>query len=100
MVQKQVTMDFASRELHYRDPDGQKVILPFSCHAVTLLGDNGERRAVVRLAKTVKLQTNTQSMLQVHVDAEEGTTGVFCRSRPARSTWSSRQRWTRSARGW
>jgi hypothetical protein len=32
---------------------------------------------VVRLTKTVKLQTNTQSMLQVHVDAEDGTTGVF-----------------------
>jgi len=77
MVQKQVKMDFACRELKYRDPYGQKVILPFTCHAVTSLGDNGERRAVVRLAKTVKLQTNTQSMLQVHVDAEEGTTGVF-----------------------
>ncbi|KAE9069150.1 hypothetical protein PF010_g26770 [Phytophthora fragariae] len=78
MVERQVKMDFGSRELKYLDVTGQKVILLFTCHGVsTLLQAGQERRAVVRLAKTVKLATNTRSVVQMKVDAEDGTTGVF-----------------------
>ncbi|KAE8898726.1 hypothetical protein PF003_g17745 [Phytophthora fragariae] len=78
MVERQVKMDFGSRELKYHDVTGQKVILPFTCHGVSTLQQAGqERRAVVRLAKTVKLATNTRSVVQMKVDAEDGTTGVF-----------------------
>ncbi|KAE8889918.1 hypothetical protein PF001_g26656 [Phytophthora fragariae] len=78
MVERQVKMDFGSRELKYQDVTGQKVILPFTCHGVSTLQQAGqERRAVVRLAKTVKLATNTKSVVQMKVDAEDGTTGVF-----------------------
>ncbi|KAE9296209.1 hypothetical protein PF008_g24067 [Phytophthora fragariae] len=78
MVERQVKMDFGSRELKYQDMTGQKVILPFTCHGVSTLQQAGqERRAVVRLAKTVKLATNTRSVVQMKVDAEDGTTGVF-----------------------
>ncbi|KAE9338135.1 hypothetical protein PR003_g11657, partial [Phytophthora rubi] len=78
MVERQVKMDFGSRELKYLDVTGQKVILPFTCHGVSTLQQAGqERRAVVRLAKTVKLATNTRSVVQMKVDAEDGTTGVF-----------------------
>ncbi|KAE9316377.1 hypothetical protein PF008_g19019 [Phytophthora fragariae] len=78
MVERQVKMDFGSRELKYQDVTGQKVILPFTCHGVSTLQQAGqERRAVVRLAKTVKLATNTRSVVQMKVDAEDGTTGVF-----------------------
>ncbi|KAE8955601.1 hypothetical protein PR002_g31741, partial [Phytophthora rubi] len=58
MADKQVKMDFGSRELKYREADGQKVILPFTCHGVTTLQQAGERQANVRLAKTVKMTTN------------------------------------------
>ncbi|KAE9068357.1 hypothetical protein PF007_g27721 [Phytophthora fragariae] len=78
MVERQVKMDFGSRELKYLDVTGQKVILPFTCHGVSTLQQAGqERRAVVRLAKTVKLATYTRSVVQMKVDAEDGTTGVF-----------------------
>ncbi|KAE8971035.1 hypothetical protein PR001_g27019 [Phytophthora rubi] len=78
MVERQVKMDFGSRELKYLDVTGQKVILPFTCHGVSTLQQAGqERRAVVRLAKTVKLATNRRSVVQMKVDAEDGTTGVF-----------------------
>ncbi|KAE8977151.1 hypothetical protein PF004_g26913 [Phytophthora fragariae] len=78
MVERQVKMDFGSRELKYLDVTGQKVILPFTCHGVSTLQQAGqERRAVVRLTKTVKLATNTRSVVQMKVDAEDGTTGVF-----------------------
>ncbi|GMF15134.1 unnamed protein product [Phytophthora fragariaefolia] len=56
---------------------GQKVILPFTCHGVSTLPQNGERCAIVRLAKTVKLATNTRSVVRVKVDAVDGTSGVF-----------------------
>ncbi|KAE9059803.1 hypothetical protein PF007_g30828 [Phytophthora fragariae] len=78
MVDRQVKMDYGSRELKYLDVAGRKVILPFTCHGVSTLQQAGqERRAVVRLAKTVKLATNTRSVVQMKVDAEDGTTGVF-----------------------
>ncbi|KAE9323043.1 hypothetical protein PF008_g17457 [Phytophthora fragariae] len=78
MVERQVKMDFGSRELKYLDVAGRKVILPFTCHGVSTQQQAGqERRAVVRLAKTVKLATNTRSVVQMKVDAEDGTTGVF-----------------------
>ncbi|KAE9202806.1 hypothetical protein PF004_g18315 [Phytophthora fragariae] len=78
MVERQVKMDFGSRELKYQDVTGQKVILPFTCHGVSTLQQAGqERRAVVRLAKTFKLATNARSVVQMKVDAEDGTTGVF-----------------------
>ncbi|KAE8978267.1 hypothetical protein PR001_g24891 [Phytophthora rubi] len=78
MVERQVKMDFGSRELKYQDVTGQKVILPFTCHGVSTLQQAGqERRAIARLAKTVKLATNTRSVVQMKVDAEDGTTGVF-----------------------
>ncbi|KAE9262172.1 hypothetical protein PF008_g32669 [Phytophthora fragariae] len=77
MADKQVKMDFGSRELKYRDADGQKVILPFTCHGVTTLQQAGERQANVRLAKTVKITTNTLNLVRVKVDAPDGTTGVF-----------------------
>ncbi|KAE8990435.1 hypothetical protein PF011_g18356 [Phytophthora fragariae] len=78
MVERQVKMDFGSRELKYQDVTGQKVILPFTYHGVSTLQQAGqERRAVVRLAKTVKLATNTRSVVQMKVDAQDGTTGVF-----------------------
>ncbi|GMF48237.1 unnamed protein product [Phytophthora fragariaefolia] len=78
MVSKQVKMHFATRELKYRDASGQKVILPFICHGVTSLQQDGEeRKAVVRLAKAKRLCMNTQSALPVQVDAEDGTAGVF-----------------------
>ncbi|KAE9153843.1 hypothetical protein PF005_g33408, partial [Phytophthora fragariae] len=70
-------MDFGSRELKYREADGQKVILPFTCHGVTTLQQAGERQANVRLAKTVKMTTNTLNLVRVKVDAPYGTTGVF-----------------------
>ncbi|KAE9083778.1 hypothetical protein PF005_g22551 [Phytophthora fragariae] len=54
MVEKQVKMDFAKRELKYRDNSGEKVILPFTCHGITSLqqegygsdevGENGQAR--------------------------------------------------------
>ncbi|KAE9229801.1 hypothetical protein PF005_g3734 [Phytophthora fragariae] len=34
--------------------------------------DDTDKRAMVRLAKTIKLAVNTQSRLQVTVDAEDG----------------------------
>lgn len=78
MVAKQVKLDFGGRELKYRDEQGQKVILPFTCYGLNSLPTSaGERRAVVRLAKTVKLATNTRSIVRVAVDAADGTTGVF-----------------------
>ncbi|KAE8985794.1 hypothetical protein PR002_g22533 [Phytophthora rubi] len=78
MVERQVKMDFSSRELKYLDVTGQKVILPFACLGVSTLQQAGqERRAVVPLAKTVKLATYTRSVVQMKVDAEDGTTGVF-----------------------
>ncbi|KAE9066929.1 hypothetical protein PF007_g28263 [Phytophthora fragariae] len=77
MADKQVKMDFGSRELKYREADGQKVILPFTCHGVTTLQQAGERQANVRLAKTVKMPTNTLNLVRVKVDAPDGTTGVF-----------------------
>ncbi|GMF36060.1 unnamed protein product [Phytophthora fragariaefolia] len=43
----------------------------------TLPQPGEERCAVVRLAKTVKLPTNTRSIVRVKVDAADGTTGVF-----------------------
>lgn len=78
MIERQVKMDFSTRELKYREADGTKVILPFTCHGVSSLQLEGAgRSAVVRLAKTVNLTTNTQSVVRVTVDAEDGTTGVF-----------------------
>ncbi|KAE9166611.1 hypothetical protein PF002_g26225 [Phytophthora fragariae] len=78
MVERQAKMDFGARELKYRDSDGRKVILPFTCHGVTTLQQAGEQRqATVRLAKTIKLATNTQSVVRVTVDAADGTTGIF-----------------------
>lgn len=78
MLKKQVKMDFSSRELKYRDQNGQKVILPFICYGVNSLPQaDGTRRAVVRLAKTVKLTTNTRRIVRVAVDAADGATGVF-----------------------
>ncbi|GMF52802.1 unnamed protein product [Phytophthora fragariaefolia] len=71
MLEKQIKMDFGSRELKYRDEKGQKVILPFTCHGVRTLSQNGERWAIVRLAKTVKLATNTRSVVRAKVDAAD-----------------------------
>ncbi|KAE9044246.1 hypothetical protein PR002_g2901 [Phytophthora rubi] len=49
-------MDFGDRELKYRDK---------------------QRQATVRLAKTINIATNTQSVVRVMVDAADGTTGIF-----------------------
>ncbi|GMF31957.1 unnamed protein product [Phytophthora fragariaefolia] len=49
IMKKQIKMDFGSRELN----------------------------AVVRLARTAKLATNTRSVIRVPVEAADGTTGVF-----------------------
>ncbi|POM64080.1 Hypothetical protein PHPALM_20442 [Phytophthora palmivora] len=71
-------MDFGTRELTYIDVQGQKVILPFTCHGVSTLPQLDQpRKAVVRLAKTRKLGTNTYNIVKLHVDAEDGTTGIF-----------------------
>uniref|UniRef100_H3GFB5 Reverse transcriptase domain-containing protein n=1 Tax=Phytophthora ramorum TaxID=164328 RepID=H3GFB5_PHYRM len=71
-------MDFSKRELKYHDAQGQKIIVPFTCHGVTpLLQAPGQWRATVRLARTVKLGTNTRSIVSMAVDAADGTTGVF-----------------------
>lgn len=78
MIERQVKIDFGTRELKYRDSDGRKVILPFTCHGVSTLPQPGQAPcSVVRLAKTVKLPTNTRSVVRVKVDAADGTTGVF-----------------------
>ncbi|GMF19541.1 unnamed protein product [Phytophthora fragariaefolia] len=78
MVQQQVKMDFRRRERKYHDSNGRKVILPSTCHGVSTLTREGrERCAVVRLAKTTKLPTNTRSVIRVDVDAADGTTGIF-----------------------
>ncbi|KAI9998263.1 hypothetical protein PInf_002625 [Phytophthora infestans] len=72
MVEKQVKMNFATRELKYRDEGGQKVIVPLTCHGVSSLPQEGTGcSAMVQLAKTVRLTTNTQSVLRVAVGAEE-----------------------------
>ncbi|KAE9311936.1 hypothetical protein PR003_g19894 [Phytophthora rubi] len=77
MVERQVKMDFGDRELKYHDEGGQNVILPFTCHGVSMLQQAGQKRmVVVRLAKTVKLATNTRSVVQM-VGADDGTTDVF-----------------------
>ncbi|KAE9001222.1 hypothetical protein PR001_g18584 [Phytophthora rubi] len=66
MVERQVKMDFGDRELKYHDEGGQNVILPFTCHGVSMLQQAGQKRmVVVRLAKTVKLATNTRSVVQM-----------------------------------
>ncbi|KAE9188910.1 hypothetical protein PF005_g19867 [Phytophthora fragariae] len=63
MVERQVKMDFGDHELKYHDEGGQNVILPFTCHGVSMLQQAGQRRmVVVRLAKTVNLATNTRSV--------------------------------------
>ncbi|KAE8969503.1 hypothetical protein PF011_g26774 [Phytophthora fragariae] len=78
MLERQVKMDFGKRELAYRDDTGQKVILPFTCSAVqTPSTFAGERRIAVRLAKTVKIANNTNQVLRITVDPDEGTTGIF-----------------------
>ncbi|GMF42816.1 unnamed protein product [Phytophthora fragariaefolia] len=77
MLEKQVNMDFSKRELKYRDTSGQKIILRFTCHGVRTLPQNEERCAIVRLAKTVKLTTNTRNVICAKVDAVDGTIGVF-----------------------
>jgi hypothetical protein len=78
MIEQQAKMDFAKRELKYRDSGGQKVILPFTCSSVSTPSTlAGERQIAVRLAKTVKLANNTNRVLRLTVDAEEGTTGIF-----------------------
>ncbi|KAE9291593.1 hypothetical protein PF001_g19094 [Phytophthora fragariae] len=66
MVERQVKMDFGDHELKYHDEGGQNVILPFTCHGVSMLQQAGQRRmVVVRLAKTVNLATNTRSVVQM-----------------------------------
>ncbi|KAE9036536.1 hypothetical protein PR002_g7038 [Phytophthora rubi] len=70
-------MDFRKKELKYRDERGDKVILPFTCNGITSLRQGERNAAVVRLAKTVKLTTNTRNIVRVAVDAPDGTTGIF-----------------------
>ncbi|KAG7400358.1 hypothetical protein PHYBOEH_006115 [Phytophthora boehmeriae] len=78
MAERQAKIDFGRRELKYRDEDGQKNILPFTCYGVTPLTDApGEWQATVHLTKSMKLRANTQTVVQVAVDPPEGTTGVF-----------------------
>lgn len=78
MVEHQAKMDFGKRELKYLDAQGRKVIVPFTCYGVTSLLDATRRRAAtVRMARTVKLPTNTRSTVQVKIDAEDNTTGIF-----------------------
>lgn len=87
MLEKQVKMDFSSRELKYRDQNGQKVILPFTCYGVNSLPQaDGTRRAVVRLAKTVKLATNTRHIIRVAVDAAMALQEFSCRRWEAADT--------------
>ncbi|KAE8981719.1 hypothetical protein PR002_g23737 [Phytophthora rubi] len=71
------TAEVPGKDGEAREADGQKVILPFTCHGVTTLEQAGERQANVRLAKTVKVTTNTLNLVRVKVDAPDGTTGVF-----------------------
>ncbi|KAE9346978.1 hypothetical protein PR003_g7161 [Phytophthora rubi] len=70
-------MDFRKKELKYRDERGDKVILPFTCNGITSLRQGERNAAVMRLAKTVKLTTNTRNIVRVAVDAPDGTTGIF-----------------------
>ncbi|KAE9182447.1 hypothetical protein PF004_g24242 [Phytophthora fragariae] len=77
MVEKQVKMDFRKKELKYRDERGDKVILPFTCNGIPSLRQGERNAAVVRLAKTVKLTTNTRNIVRVAVDAPDGATGIF-----------------------
>jgi hypothetical protein len=86
MVERQVKLDFGNRELKYRDEKGHKVILPFTCHIISLLQRPGDVPiAVVRLAKTVKLTANTRNVVILRVNAEEGPS---CRSLGRSSTCS------------
>uniref|UniRef100_H3GPF5 Integrase catalytic domain-containing protein n=1 Tax=Phytophthora ramorum TaxID=164328 RepID=H3GPF5_PHYRM len=78
MVEHQVKIDFGARELKFRDANGQKFILPFTCHGMSTLQQLGqERKTVVRLARTTKLAANTRSTLYLQVNAEDGSTGIF-----------------------
>jgi hypothetical protein len=78
MAERQVKLDFGRRELKYLNDLDEKVIIPFKCHGVTpLLEASGEWAATVRLAKTVKLQTNTRGIVRMTVNAADGTTGLF-----------------------
>jgi hypothetical protein len=78
MAERQVKMDFGRRELKFLNEMDERVDVPFRCHGVTpLLEAPGEWAATVRLAKTVKLPTNTRGVLRMTVNAAEGTTGLF-----------------------
>lgn len=78
MVEHRVKLDFGKGELKYRAEDCQKVILPFSCNGSRpLLHPTKAHKVTVRMAKTVKLATNTRSTVSVLVNAEEGSTGIF-----------------------
>ncbi|KAI9990491.1 hypothetical protein PInf_021519 [Phytophthora infestans] len=78
MVDKQAKINFAKRELKYKDEHGQRIILPFTCYGVTSLSEATRSSAMtVRLAKTVKASTNMCGIVRVKVDASNGSTGVF-----------------------
>jgi hypothetical protein len=74
MAERRVKLDFGRRELKYLNDLDEKVIIPFKCHGVTpLLEASGEWAATVRLAKTVKLQTNMRGIVRMTVNAADGT---------------------------
>ncbi|GMF35052.1 unnamed protein product [Phytophthora fragariaefolia] len=52
MLEKQAKMDFSKRELKYRDTSGQKIILPFTCHGISTLPKNRDKRHLM-MAPTV-----------------------------------------------
>ncbi|GMF50238.1 unnamed protein product [Phytophthora fragariaefolia] len=67
MAERNVKFDFGKRELKFHNDYDEKVIVSFQCHGVhvtPLLEAPGEWVATVRLAKTVKLTTNTRSVVQ------------------------------------
>jgi hypothetical protein len=78
MTERHVKIDFGRRELKFHNDCDDKVIVLFRCHGVRpLMEAPGEWAATVRLARTIKLATNSRGIVRVVVDAPDGTTGVF-----------------------
>ncbi|POM58645.1 LOW QUALITY PROTEIN: Hypothetical protein PHPALM_36685 [Phytophthora palmivora] len=78
MMEHQAKMDFGKQELVYGDGFGTKVILPCTCCSIPSQRTcQYSMAAIVRLARTVKLATNTRSIISIAVAGQEGSTGIF-----------------------
>ncbi|OWY93762.1 hypothetical protein PHMEG_00036719 [Phytophthora megakarya] len=73
MVKHKHKMDFRTRELPYIDLSYRSRVMMYR----RLPPLDQPKKAVVRQAKTRKLRTNTYNIVKLHVDAEDGTTGIF-----------------------